>query len=51
MYFENEPYNDTDRLLNSAERKGLLIVRLLPPPPELEPDSKLAMFDIVLFRG
>jgi protocatechuate 3,4-dioxygenase beta subunit len=51
MYFENEPYNDTDRLLNSAERKELLVVRLLPPPPELEPDSKLAMFDIVLFRG
>ena len=51
MYFENEPYNDTDRLLNSAERKELLVVRLLPPPPEQEPDSKLATFDIVLFRG
>jgi protocatechuate 3,4-dioxygenase beta subunit len=51
MYFENEPYNDTDRFLNSAERKELLVVRLLPPPPELEPDSKLATFDIVLFRG
>jgi len=51
LYFENEPYNDTDRLLNSAERKELLIVKLLPPPPELEPGSKLATFDIVLFRG
>jgi len=51
MYFENEPYNATDRLLNSAERKELLVAKLLPPPPELEPDSKLATFDIVLLRG
>ncbi len=51
LYFENEPYNDTDRLLNSAERKELLIAKLLSPPPELEPDSKLATFDIVLFGG
>ena len=51
MYFENEPYNATDRLLNSAERKELLVAKLLPLPPELEPDSKLATFDIVLLRG
>jgi len=51
MYFENEPYNETDRLLNSAERKELLIAKLLPPSPELEPDSQLTTFDIVLFRG
>jgi protocatechuate 3,4-dioxygenase beta subunit len=51
MYFENERYNDTDRLLNSAERKELLIVKLQPPPAELDPDLKLAIFDIVLFRG
>jgi protocatechuate 3,4-dioxygenase beta subunit len=51
MYFENEPHNDTDRLLNGAARKELLIAKLLPPSPGLEPDSKLAMFDIVLFRG
>ena len=51
MYFENERYNDTDRLLNSAERKELLIVKLQPPSAELEPDAKLARFDIVLFHG
>ena len=51
LYFENEPYNDTDRFLNTAEAKELLIAKLLPPPPELEPESKLAKFDIVLFRG
>src|SRR5207237_6047313 len=51
MYFENEPYNDSDRLLNSAERKELLITKLLPPSAELEPDAKLARFDIVLVHG
>ena len=51
MYFEGEPYNDADRLFSGAEPKELLIVKLMPPPPGLEPDSKLAMFDIVLFRG
>ena len=51
MYFEGEPYNDADRLLSGAEPKELLVVKLMPPPPGLEPDSKLAMFDIVLFRG
>jgi protocatechuate 3,4-dioxygenase, beta subunit len=51
LYFESEPYNDTDRFLNTAEAKELLIAKLLPPPPELEANSKLAKFDIVLFRG
>jgi protocatechuate 3,4-dioxygenase beta subunit len=51
LYFENEPYNDTDRFLSTAEAKELLIAKLLPPPPELEVDAKLAKFDIVLFRG
>jgi protocatechuate 3,4-dioxygenase beta subunit len=51
MYFEKEPLNDTDRLLNGAERKELLIAKLLPPPADLEPESKLVMFDIVVFRG
>jgi protocatechuate 3,4-dioxygenase beta subunit len=51
MYFEHEPYNDTDRLLNSAERKELLIAKLLPPSPDLDADSKRTVFDIVLLRG
>ena len=51
MYFEGEPENERDRFLQSASRKELLIVGLLPPPPELEPESRLAVFDIALTRG
>jgi protocatechuate 3,4-dioxygenase beta subunit len=29
----------------------LLITKLLPPSPELEPESKLVVFDIVLYAG
>jgi protocatechuate 3,4-dioxygenase, beta subunit len=51
MYFENEPYNATDPILNSAPLKQLLITKMLDPAPGLEPDSKTVIFDIVLDRG
>ena len=51
MYFENDPYNDKDPFLSSAGRKELLITKLLDPSPEFEPDSKMVMFDIVLYNG
>jgi protocatechuate 3,4-dioxygenase beta subunit len=51
MYFEGDAYNNTDRFLQSAGRPELLISKLLPPPPELEPESKLVVFDIVLYAG
>ena len=51
MYFEGEKYNDTDPFLNSSPRKDLLITKLLPPAPDMAPDSKLVMFDFVLFTG
>ena len=51
IYFENDPYNDSDKFLNSAGRKELLIKKLLDPAPEFEADSKVAVFDIVLFNG
>jgi protocatechuate 3,4-dioxygenase beta subunit len=51
MYFENDPYNDSDPFLNSAGRKELLITKLLDPAPEFEADSKAAVFDIVLYNG
>jgi protocatechuate 3,4-dioxygenase, beta subunit len=51
MYFEDDPYNKTDPFLNSAAAKDLLIAKLLASSPELEPDSKMAIFDIVLFKG
>jgi protocatechuate 3,4-dioxygenase beta subunit len=51
MYFEGDQYNSTDPFLNSAGRKELLITKILDPTPDLEPGSKMAMFDIVLYKG
>jgi protocatechuate 3,4-dioxygenase, beta subunit len=51
MYFENDPYNDRDPFLNSAGRKELLITKLLDPTPEFDSDSKVVIFDIVVYKG
>jgi len=51
MYFENDPYNAVDPFLNSAARKELLVTKLLAPSPEFEPDSKIVVFDIVVYKG
>jgi protocatechuate 3,4-dioxygenase beta subunit len=54
MYFENDPYNNADPFLNSvggAERTELLVKKLLDPSSDFEPDSKMMIFDIVLYKG
>jgi protocatechuate 3,4-dioxygenase, beta subunit len=51
MYFENDPHNDKDPFLNSTPMKKLLLATLRDPSPEFEPDSKMVIFDIVLFKG
>ena len=52
MYFEGDPYNKTDRFLQTAlEQRDFLITKLLPPTPQMEPESKLVVFDIVLYVG
>jgi protocatechuate 3,4-dioxygenase beta subunit len=51
MYFEGDPYNDTDRFLQTAGRTELLVTKLVPPTAGLEPESKLVVFDIVLNAG
>ena len=51
MYFENDPYNATDPILNSAPLKQLLITKMLDPSPEMEAGSKMVIFDIVVYRG
>jgi protocatechuate 3,4-dioxygenase beta subunit len=51
MYFENDPYNATDPILNSAPLKQLLITKMLAPSPGMEADSKMVIFDIVVYRG
>jgi protocatechuate 3,4-dioxygenase beta subunit len=52
MYFAGEPLNDKDPYLQGAgEGKERLIVSLRPPTQGLEPDSLVAMWDIVLEKG
>src|SRR5215813_8357425 len=51
MYFEGDANNATDPFLNSAGRKELLITKLQAPSPEFEPDSKMVVFDIVIYKG
>ena len=51
MYFAGDPYNAADPFLNSAGRKELLIMPLLEPTAEFEPDSKVVRFDIVVYKG
>src|SRR5437764_5431707 len=49
MYFDGDPHNQADPFLQTTlEQTDLLIAKLLPPTSEMEPDSKLVVFDIVL---
>jgi protocatechuate 3,4-dioxygenase beta subunit len=52
MYFGGDPYLEADRFFQTAlEQKDLLIAKLLQPTSEMEPESKLVVFDIVLYAG
>jgi protocatechuate 3,4-dioxygenase beta subunit len=51
MYFDGDPLNDKDRLLQSSWAKEPLIAKLLPPTRDVEPESLLAVWDIVIPRG
>lgn len=51
MYFEHDPHNEKDPFLNSAGRKDLLLAKLLDPSSEFEPDSKVVVFDMVVYGG
>jgi protocatechuate 3,4-dioxygenase beta subunit len=52
MYFPGEPLNDKDLLLQNVRGdKQALIAQMLPPTSGVEPDARLAMWDIVLDRG
>ena len=52
LYFAGEPLNDGDRFLQTAGvNRERLIVPLLPPAQELEPESLMATWDIVLEDG
>ena len=51
MYFDGEPLNDSDRFLQSAGSPQMLVARLLPPTKDLEPDSLIVNWDIILLSG
>lgn len=54
MYFAGNPLNARDRLLGAVRdpaERARLIVALQAPPPDLEPESRVATFDIVLAGG
>ena len=51
MYFDGDPYNGSDRWLQSALRPEALIVTPKPPTSDFEPDSRMVTFDIVLIDG
>jgi protocatechuate 3,4-dioxygenase, beta subunit len=52
MYFPGEPLNDTDILLLSVRsNKEGAIAKILPPTDDLEPESVIAAWDIVLDKG
>src|SRR6266436_809370 len=52
MYLAGEPLNDTDPFLQGAgANRERLIVPLGPPTPDLEPDARVAVWDIILEQG
>jgi protocatechuate 3,4-dioxygenase, beta subunit len=51
MYFDGDPYNASDRWLQSALRPEALIVTPKSPTADFEPDSRMVTFDIVLIDG
>jgi hypothetical protein len=48
MYFEDEPLNAVDKLLQSAGNQPALIAQYQPPSEDVEPDSLVAVWDIML---
>ena len=52
MYFPGDPLNENDSVLaTAAKNRQLLVADVLPPTSDLEPDSLLARWDIVLENG
>lgn len=52
MYFPGEPLNDKDLLLqNLRANKDGVIAKVLAPTSDLEPDSRIVVWDIVLDKG
>ena len=50
MYFDGEPLNDKDQIRRTADCTECLSARVMPPTKELESDSLIAVWDVVLRR-
>lgn len=52
MYFPGEELNEKDQIFKeSGASREVLIAKILPPGKDQEPESKLAVWDIVLLNG
>ena len=53
MFFQDQPENERDALLQAVRggRRDTLIARISPPTKNLEPDSIVAVWDVVLMTG
>ena len=53
MYFPGEPLNESDSIFSQLRGKarGAAIARVLPPTAEVESDSLIVRWDVVLSRG
>jgi len=48
MYFPGEALNETDNILQRVRRKQALIAKITGPEKEMEAESRMALWDIVL---
>ena len=51
MYFPGEPLNEKDSIYRETRRREALVAKVLPADKNMEPEAKLAVWDIVLNRG
>jgi protocatechuate 3,4-dioxygenase beta subunit len=51
LYFPGEPLNEKDSIYKQTRNVELLIAKIIPPEKNMEPDAKIAVWDIVLNRG
>lgn len=48
MYFDGEPLNESDVLLQSSPNPATLVAAVADPTPDFEPESRIVKWDVVL---
>lgn len=51
LYFPNEPLNEKDSLYKGTRRVEALVAKVAGPEKGMEPEAKIAVWDVVLNRG